>query len=719
MKVYQTDEIRNITLLGNAGSGKTTLSEAMLFESGVISRRGDINSKNTVSDFREIEQAQGGSVFSTVLYAEWNNKKINFLDAPGPDDFVGGVISSLYVTDTAVMVVNSQNGVEVGTEIQWRHAARMNKPVMFVVNHLDHEKANFDKTLEELHHSFGKKAILVQYPLSVGSGFNSVIDVLKMKMLKFSADGGKPEVADIPASEKDKAADLQAQLVEIAAESDESLMEKFFENGTLTEGELRQGLESGFRNRGLFPIFCVSAKKNMGVSTFMDFVVNVAPSPDKMPAPKAADGQEIPCDSNAITSLFVFKNTIEPHLGEVLAFKIMSGKVDEGADLINTNRQGKERLAQLFAAAGKNRTKINQMVAGDIGVTVKLKETKVNHTLNAKGSDFIFSSSFNLDPKYRTAIKPLNEGDAEKLGEALGKIREEDPTIIVEYSKELKQIIIHGQGEHHLNTMVKWHLDNYYKIGTEFILPKIPYRETITKLAPASYRHKKQSGGAGQFGEVHLFIEPYVEGKPAPTSFKNEGKEQNISVRETQEFDLAWGGKLIFYNCIVGGVIDSRFLPAILKGIMEKIEEGPLTGSYARDIRVAVYDGKMHPVDSNEISFKLAGLNAFKQAFKAAGPKIMEPIYDVEVLVPGDRMGDVMSDLQTRRAIIQGMQSEHGFEKIIARVPLSEMNKYSTSLSSLTNGRATYTMKFTEYAQVPPDVQDKLLKEYEAQQTEE
>jgi len=718
MKVYKTEDIKNVTIVGNSGSGKTTLTEDMLFEAGVIKRIGDITNKNTTSDYHEIEQVQQGSIFSTVLHVEWKGKKINFIDAPGADDFVGGMYSAMHVTATAVMLLNAQNSVEVGSESQWRYLEKIHQPVIVAVNQLDHDNANFEKTLEDARKSFGNKVTIVQYPVAVGADFNAVVDVLKMRMYKWAADGGTPEELDIPDSEKEKAEELHNALVEASAENDDELMELFFDKGSLDEVEIRKGLKIGVRDRGIFPVFCLSSKHNMGTHRLMDFISTTAPAPNETIAHKDINGNDVVCDPNGPTSLFVFKTSLEQHLGEVIYFKVMSGTLKEGDDLINMERQNKERVSQLFAVAGRNKEKVPELVAGDIGATVKLKETKTNHTLCTKDSDIKFPGIHFPEPKYRTAIKPITEADDEKLGDALHRISEEDPTYILEYSKELKQLIIHGQGEHHLNTL-KWHLDNTYKIPTEFITPKIPYRETITKTAKASYRHKKQSGGAGQFGEVYLVIEPYVEGKPNPKTIKVAGGEVTVNVRDKQEFDMQWGGKLVFYNCIVGGVIDTRFLPAILKGIMEKMEIGPLTGSYARDISVAVYDGKMHPVDSNEISFKIAGAKSFSDAFKNAGPKIMEPVYDVDVMVPSDKMGDVMSDLQGRRAIIMGMQSERGFEKISARVPLAEMNRYSTVLSSVTSGRASYTMKFAEYAQVPGDVQEKLLKAYEAEQEED
>jgi elongation factor G len=715
MKTYLTSEIRNLVLVGNAGSGKTTLSETMLYEGGIIERRGDVESKNTVSDYKEIEHYNENSVFSTLLYSEYNNHKINFIDAPGLDDFIGGVISSIRIADTALMLINAQNGIEVGAEIHGRYLKKNNVPMVLVINQLDHEKANFEKCVEMARECFGKNVTIVQYPVSSGPGFNTVIDVLTMKMYKFPAGGGKPEILDIPADQIDHANELHHELIEKAAENDEALMELYFEKDTLTEEEARKGITIGLIERGLFPVFCISAKNNIGVGRLMEFIVNTVPSPADM-SPEKASGKDIKCDKTGKPSLFVFKTSVEAHIGEINYFKVMSGEIKEGIDLNNISIHVKERIAQIFAVAGKNRVKVPNMSAGDIGATVKLKGTKTNHTLaveNIKFDPIQFP-----EPKYRTAIKPVSEGDEEKLGEILQRMHDEDPTIVVEYSKELKQIILSGQGEYHLN-ILKWHLDNVYKVDAVFVAPRIPYRETITKIAQAEYRHKKQSGGAGQFGEVHLVIEPFIEGAEDPKFYKLEGKDIKVSVRDKDEIDLQWGGKLVYYNCIVGGSIDSRFMPAILKGIMEKMEVGPLTGSYARDIKVAVYDGKMHPVDSNDISFRLAGRNAFSMAFKKAAPKILEPIYELEVLVPSDRMGDVMSDLQSRRAIVQGMSSEGGFEKIIAKVPLAEMDKYSTSLSSLTGGRAIYTMKFSEYLQVSGDIQEQLLKAYEAEQEEE
>lgn len=718
MKVYQTNEIKNIALLGSSGSGKTTLVEAMLFESGVIKRRGSVAAKNTVSDYFPVEQEYGYSVFSTVLHVEWNNKKLNIIDCPGSDDFVGSTVTALNVTDTAIILLNGQYGVEVGTQNHFRYTEKLNKPVIFLVNQLDNEKCDYDNILEQLKEAYGSKVVPIQYPIATGPGFNALIDVLLMKKYSWKPEGGAPTIEDIPAEEMDKAMEMHKALVEAAAENDENLMEKFFEQDSLSEDEMREGIRKGLIARGMFPVFCVCGGKDMGVRRLMEFLGNVVPFVSEMPKVQNTEGKEVAPDSNGPESLYFFKTSVEPHIGEVSYFKVMSGKVHEGDDLLNADRGSKERIAQIYVVAGGNRVKVEELQAGDIGAAVKLKDVKTGNTLNGKDCDYKFNFIKYPNSKYTRAIKPVNEADVEKMMSILNRMREEDPTWVIEQSKELKQTLVHGQGEFHLRTL-KWRLENNEKLQVKYEEPKIPYRETITKAARADYRHKKQSGGAGQFGEVHLIVEPYKEGMPVPEAYKFNGQEFKITVRGTEEIPLEWGGKLVFVNSIVGGSIDARFLPAIMKGIMSRMEQGPLTGSYARDVRVIVYDGKMHPVDSNEISFMLAGRNAFSEAFKNAGPKILEPIYDVEVFVPSDRMGDVMGDLQGRRAMIMGMSSEKGFEKLVAKVPLKEMSSYSTALSSLTGGRASFIMKFSSYELVPTDVQDKLMKDFEAKQTEE
>ncbi len=692
--------------------------EAMLFESGVIKRRGSIAAKNTVSDYFPVEQEYGYSVFSTVLHVEWNNKKLNIIDCPGADDFIGSTVTALNVTDTAIILLNGQYGVEVGTQNHFRYTEKLNKPVIFLVNQLDNEKCDYDNILEQLREAYGSKIVPIQYPISTGPNFNALIDVLLMKKYSWKPEGGAPIIEDIPAEEMDKAMEMHKALVEAAAENDEGLMEKFFEQDSLSEDEMREGIRKGLIARGMFPVFCVCGGKDMGVRRLMEFLGNVVPFVSDMPKVKNTDGKEIAPDVNGPESLYFFKTSVEPHIGEVSYFKVMSGKVREGDDLTNADRGSKERMAQLYVVAGANRIKVEELQAGDIGATVKLKDVKTGNTLNGKDCDYKFDFIKFPNSKYTRAIKPVNEAEVEKMMSILNRMREEDPTWVIEQSKELKQTLVHGQGEFHLRTL-KWRLENNEKLQVKYEEPKIPYRETITKAARADYRHKKQSGGAGQFGEVHLIVEPYREGEPMPDTYRFNGQEFKINVKGKEEIPLEWGGKLEFINSVVGGAIDARFMPAILKGIMSRMEQGPLTGSYARDVRVIVYDGKMHPVDSNEISFMLAGRNAFSEAFKNAGPKILEPIYDVEVFVPSDKMGDVMSDLQGRRAMIMGMSSEKGFEKLVAKVPLKEMSSYSTALSSLTGGRASFIMKFASYELVPSDVQDKLIKDFEMKQTEE
>ncbi len=710
MKEFQTNEIRNIALIGAAKSGKTTLGENMLFEGKMINRKGSTDEKNTVSDYRQIEMDRQISVNASMLYTVINNVKINILDTPGFSDFSGDIVSCLTAADTAVFTVNAQAGVEATTENAWRHASSTQKPVVFFMNQLDHSNANFDNAISQLKEYFGQKVTPIQYPVNAGEDFNAVIDLIMMKMLVFKNGNGAPEVQDIPASEMAKAEDLHNSLIEHAAEGEEALMEKFFETMTLTEEEMERGIRLGIIHRDIFPVICGAAKRGVGVSRLCDFIINACPSPVDMPAVKAVNGTEFHNSSDEPTALQIFKVTTEQNLGDVAWMRIYGGTVVKSQDLVNPRSGNKERLSQLLVFRGKNRDEIEKANAGDIICTIKLKDGRINDSLvDAKVSEAEFEPIKFPDPIFSTAIKAVNSQEDEKLGSILADMHKTDPTIISANSRELRQNILQCQGEYHLNT-IKWYFDNVYKIAVETMSPKIPYRETITKSARADYRHKKQSGGSGQFGEVHLLLQPYYEGYTDPSDLQVRGKE---------EYDLPWGGKLIFANCVVGGAIDARFMPAILKGINERLEEGPLTGSYARDIIVYVYDGKMHPVDSNEMAFKIAGRMAFSAAFKNAGPKIMEPIYDLDVRMPADMMGSVMTDLQGRRAIVMGMDSDHNYQTIHAKVPLAEMDRYSTSLSSLTSGRGSFAMRYAEYQQVPTDVQNKLLKEYEESKKDE
>lgn len=701
MKVYDEKHLKNIVLLGAPKSGKTLLAEDMIFEAGITHRRGTIEGKNTVSDYHEIEQERGNSIFATVMHTEWRDYKINIIDTPGFDDFVGEMISSVRVADTCVLVINAQHGVEVGTELIWNYIDQFQKPTIFAINQLDHPKSNFEDALESLRSTYGSSVTQMQYPVNQGESFNCIIDLLKMVMYKFSPEGGKPEKLPIPENEKEKANQLHNELVEKAAENDEKLMEKYFEKGTLNEDEMRAGLKQGMIHHDVFPVFCMSAKKNMGSGRMMGFIDNVAPSPIEARPETTLDDKEIAFAPSKPPVLFVFKTHIEPNLGKLSFFKVITGEVNTNTELINSQTGAVERIHQLFIMDGKTRNAVDKLVAGDIGATLKLKDTYTNQTLHAKGFDITIKPIEYPEPRIHTAIVALSKNDDEKIGEVLNKIHQEDPTLEVGYSRELKQLLISGQGEMHL-AVCKWFLEQVYKLHAEYKSPRISYRETIRKPSASMYRHKKQSGGAGQFGEVHMKIEPYYEGMPEPNEFPIRGKEV---------IDLEWGGKLVFYNCIVGGVIDTRFIPSILKGVMEKMEEGPITGSYVRDVRVMVHDGKMHPVDSNDISFKIAGMMAFKEAFMKAEPTLLEPIYDLEIMLPEEIMGDVMGDLQTRRSLIMGIDAKGNYQVIKARTPLAELDRYSTTLRSLSQGRASFTQRFSEYTQVPSDVQHKLSKE--------
>ncbi|HEX5001603.1 MAG TPA: elongation factor G [Bacteroidia bacterium] len=703
MKTYDEKHIKNIALVGGAKSGKTTLAETMLFEAGLINRRGTVEDKNTISDFHEIEHERGNSVYATALHTEWRDYKINILDTPGLDDFIGEVIAAIRVCDTAVMVLNAQHGVEVSSELIWSYVDTYKKPTIFAVNQLDHEYANFNQTVEQAKKIFGKQITVMQYPVNQGIEFNAIIDLLKMTMYRFPKDGGKPEKLPIPPEETDRANQLHNELVERAAENDEKLMELYFEKGNLDEDEMRKGIKLGMMHHDIFPVFCLSARNNMGSGRLMGFIDNVAPSSIEMPAEITKDGNEVICDSAKPTVLFVFKTLIEPHLGKLSFFKVLSGEVTVGMELNNPATDVTERIGQLFIMDGKNRNPIDRLKAGDIGSTLKLKNTFTNHTLNGKGSQAEINPITFPDPRIRTAVIAKNKADDEKLGEVLSEIHLEDPTLIVQYNKETKQVLLMGQGELHL-AVTKWRMEHVYKLHVDFIKPRIPYRETIQRPANANYRHKKQSGGAGQFGEVYIKIEPIHNG--------NEPKPEH-PVRDREEVVLPWGGKLVFNNCITGGVIDSRFIPSILKGVMDKMNEGPLTGSYVRDIAVSVYDGKMHPVDSNDISFKIAGMMAFRDAFHNAEPQLLEPVYDVEIEMPEELMGDVMSELQSRRSIITGMDSRDGFQIIKAKTPLAELDKSAVSLRSITQGRAKVRSAFSEYIPVPPEIQKKLTEEYQ------
>ncbi len=706
---FETKDLRNVVLLGHAHSGKTTLIECMLYEAHGITRRGNVEEGNTVSDYNPLEQERKSSLFSSLEHTIWKGSKINIIDTPGSDDFIGEVISALKVADNALMILNAAHGVEVGTELMWEYVEKFNTPALFVINQLDHEKADFENTLEQAISRFGKKVVPIQYPINQGIGFNSIVDALRMVLYEFPPDGGKPIKKDIPEQEKEKALELHNKLVEAAAENDEELMTRFFEQGTLSEEDLAYGLRMAIAHQSIFPVFCASAKNNMGTGRIMGFIHDICPSPADRPAAPLEGGGTLPCNSEDQTTIFIYKTITEPKVGNVSYFKVYAGKLKTGDELVNASNRNSERFGQLYIANGKNREAVEILYAGDIGVVVKLKDSHTNNTLNVKGLDRKIEPIHFPEPRIRVAVVPPSKNDVEKLAKALHIIQEEDPTVIVEQSAELKQMLLYGQGQLHLD-MVRQRVEKGQDIHMDFVKPRIPYRETITRVANGDYRHKKQSGGAGQFAEVHMRIEPYYEGMPDPS---------DLTVRNREEDIMPWGGKLVFYWCIVGGSIDAKFSNAIKKGVLNKMSEGPLTGSRCRDIRVCIYDGKMHPVDSNDMAFQIAGTMAFKNNFQNAGPQLLEPIYDLEILCSDTAMGDIMGDLQTRRAIIMGMDSDGHYQKIKARVPLAEIDNYGSTLRSLTQGRAKFSLKFAEYGPVPSDLQRKLTDEYAKEYQEE
>lgn len=701
MKVYNSTRIRNVVLLGHAGSGKTTLAETMLFEAGAINRRGSVEEKNTISDYHPLEKEKQKSIYSSFLNLDWRGHKINLIDTPGTADYIGEVAGAVRIADTAIFTLNAEQGVEIGTNSLWRYVQKYDVPSMFIVNKLDAEQSDFWKTVDEAREQFGRQVTVVQYPFSEGNDFHAIIDVLRMTMYEFPDKGGKPDKLPIPDSQQAQAEKLHQELVETIAENDETLMDIYFEQGKLDEEQMEKGLHISLVNGQIFPLFCASAERNMGTGRIMGFLDDVAPNPLQGNPPKTVDGEVFELDPDGKPVMFLFKTHSESHVGDLIYFKVYGGSIKPGMDLVNSSNDTSVRLGNLYLTEGQKRIDIEEIKTGDIGSVVKLKDGEVNDTLHEKGHEVELEGIDFPPTTIRTAVKLKKEGEEDKLGHALHQIHREDPSAIIEHSQELRQLIIHGQGEEHL-TVIENQLRNRFNLDVEFVKPKIPYRETITKGVRTQYKHKKQSGGAGQFAEVYLLIEPFTEGMPAPDDMK---------VRDVDEHELPWGGKLVFQNCIVGGVIDNRFMPAILKGVMEKMENGPMSGCRARDIRVSVYDGSMHSVDSNEAAFKTAALMAFRDGFMKANPQLMEPIYEVEINVPSDFMGDVMSDLSTRRGQIQGMDGEGSIQKIKAHVPLEELDHYSTRLKSMTQGSATYTREFSHYAQVPHDVQDRVIKE--------
>jgi elongation factor G len=703
MPEFDTAHVKNIVLLGHSGSGKTTLAEAMLFEAGLVHKRGTIEEKNMVGDYTDLEKERGNSIFSKLLHTHWRGYKINILDTPGYDDFSGEVLSALRVADTGIILLNASMGVEVGTDIIWEYTQQLKTPTIFVINQLDHPKADFNRTFHEAKSHFGNNVVLVQYPLETGLSFRAIIDVLNMVMYKYSEEGGKPEKLPIPEEERPRAEELHKELIEAIASNDETLMETYFEKGELSEDEMKQGLHLSMLRHDLFPVFCLSAKQNRGVARLMGYIDNVCPPANEMPPQITKNGSILTCDSNGPACIFVYKMVTEPHIGDLSFFKVYSGTIKSGMELYNESTSVTEKINQLFVVEGNRRIAVPELVAGDIGATLKLRNTHTNNTLHEKGKQIELRPIIFPEPKLSVAIANSKRGEEEKLAAVLHQLQEEDPTVLVEVSPELGQTLLHCQGDMHL-TVIKWKLQNQFHLDVQYFKPKIAYRETIRKEAESVYRHKKQSGGAGQFGEVAMRIEPWYEGMPEP---------HNLNVRGREEHNLAWGGKLVYYNCIVGGVIDIRFLPSIMKGVMEKMQQGPITGSYVRDIRVSVFDGKMHPVDSNDMAFKIAGMMAFKDAFQKADPLLLEPIYNLTVRCPDELTGNILGDIQMRRGIVEGMDTEGQFTVVRAKVPHAEMHQYASSLRGMTKGRARFSMKFDHYAPVSFELQKKLSDVYQ------
>ena len=702
MKVYDAAHIRNIALAGHQGSGKTTLAESMLFTAGALNRKGSVEAGSTVSDYHPSEQERQMSVFTSLLHAEWEGHKINILDTPGYPDFAGEVIASMKVADSALFIINAAEGVQVGTELAWESGVRSNIPAMFVLNHLDKTEADFEAVVAQIRDRFGRSATVVQLP--GGPGTRSIIDVLVMKQLKYSA-GGEVEVGEIDEAFRERAEALHNELIENIAENDESLMELYFDKGTLSEDEMREGLHKAMLSRQLFPIFLTSAIEDVGVGRLMSFIDNVLPRPSEMPPVAVVNGDPVAPDAKADPAVFIYRTMSEQHVGDYSFFRIYSGSIRQGDDLVNETTGASERLGQLFAINGHEREPVDEMVAGDIGALVKLKNSHTNNTLHKKGSRIEIAPIEFPSPRYTAAIRATREGDEDKLAQGLHQLAEEDPSLIITHDPLLNQIVIGGQGEMQLD-IARFRLKNRFGVEVEFYRPKVAYRETVRGSARSKYRHKKQTGGAGQFAEISMLVE-------APDAeFKTPA---DIKVRNVDTSETDWGAKIEFIDAIVGGVIDMRrFGGAILKGVLDAMQEGPVAGYPVGDVRIVVFDGGMHSVDSNEAAFKSAARNVFRDAFNSATPVVLEPIFDVEILVPEAYTGDVMGDLNTRRARISGIDAEGIFQVVKAQVPESEMHRYSTVLRSITHGRGLHRYTFSHYEPMPRNVQDKLVEDARA-----
>ena len=708
MKVYESADIRNVTLVGHQGAGKTSLAEAILFASGGTTRLGTIGDGTTVSDYHDSEHDREMSILATLLHAEHQGCKINLLDTPGYPDFMGEVVSSLKVAGAAVFVLNATDPIQVGTEVSWGMAKAANLPALFVLNHSDKPGVDFPAAVTQIEERFGRAATVFQLP--VGNGSGAVVDLLLMKQLTFPEGPGEPQAGEIDAGFKDRAEELHNTLVENIAENDEALMEKYLEAGELTQDELLSGLRTAVKDRLMFPIMVTSATTLVGVSRLLDVIKDCCPSPLDAQPQSSTEGKPIPCDPDGKPSAFVFRTLSEQHVGEYAFLKICTGAVENGMDMENAQVGGSERLGGVFVLNGRNREAVAKLVAGDLGATVKLKNTSTNDTLRVKGSEFAIAPIEFPEPRYKAAIRASTPGEEDKLSTGLNKLVTEDPSLRLIHDTEMNQLLIGGQGEMHI-AIAKDRMMNRFGVGVDLSIPKVSYRETILKSARGSYRHKKQTGGAGQFADISLIVEP-LKGEYKPPA--------DIKVRNVSETELDWGAKLEIIDAIVSGVIDMRrFSGAIQKGIVEAMASGPVAGYPCGDVRVVVNDGKMHSVDSNEAAFKSASRNCFRQAFEGANPVMLEPICDIEVLMPDEYTGDVMSDLNTRRARIQGMEAEGSTQKIVAQAPEVELLRYSTQLRSLTQGRGLHTAKFKQYEPMPRNVQDKVVEEARKKKEEE
>lgn len=694
MKEYKSKNIRNITLVGHGGSGKTSLVEAMLFTAGVTTRLGRVEDGNTVSDFKPEEIERQISTSASLMHCEWNQNKINIIDTPGYADFIGEVLSGLSVADTAVLVLKAVEGIEVGSEKVWKLINQNELPRMIVINKCDNERANFDEVVNSVNSKLTHDAVVVQFPVNQGVNFNAVIDLIRMKQLVYERNGnGKYKVEEIPENLKAQAEKLKNELIEKVAESDEDLMNKYFENGELSEQELLTGLKKGILNRTIVPIIPVAATANVNVAGFMDFIVSYLPSPadrNKVKVYQNGNEVEIEIKEDGEPALFVFKTIAESAIGELSLFKVYSGTITHGLDLLNPSTNKFERTSQIYVLNGKNRTEVAHLYAGDLGAVVRLKDTRTNNTLCSKNLNIRFKEIQFPEPIIHFAVKSKSQGDEDKIANGFHSLHQEDPTFVMHFDPELSQTVIGGQGELHLTLAAK-KLKDKFGVEVDLVEPRIPYRETIKGVCEdAEYKHKKQTGGRGQYGHVHLKLEPLKRG---------EGFQ--------------------FVDAIVGGVVPGRFVPAVEKGILETMAKGVLAGYKVVDVKVTLFDGSHHPVDSDELSFKIAGSQAFKKGFLAANPCLLEPIQEVTIRVPEEFMGDVMGDISSRRGKILGMDSDGEFQIIRALIPLAEMFKYATQLRSLTQGKGTYEMKLSHYEEVPKEIEAKIIAAAEKQKEEE